>query len=153
MTSSRAVLDRARENGQLNAGHPSREEILRDYGFWCWKLRIPMVCYERNTPRSRHGSVTLDLFTTRYLLTPRGLDELQALADKLRIPASVTVSRYDALWQEVPKSSLEDLARAVFRTATRFGNFELRPAGPSPELAQLIAAIHGTADVEAVRVA
>jgi hypothetical protein len=153
MTSIRTLLDRARENGYLNAGHPSRADLVREHGFWCWKLRIPLVSFERDSLRSRHGSVTLDLFTTRYVLTTRGIQELHAIANKLQIPARVTLSRYDALWEDVPKSRLEDLARAVFRTATRFGNFELRSAGPSPELAKLIAAIHDAAAVENVRVA
>src|SRR5689334_19802842 len=133
MASSRTVLDRARANGYLDATHPSRDSLMRDHGFWCWKLRIPLVCFERATPRARNGRVSLDLFTTPYALTTGGVAELSALADKLQIPARVTMSRHDAIYVDVPRDRLEDLARIVLRTATRYGNFELRPTGHSPE--------------------
>jgi hypothetical protein len=153
MTSDRTILDRARQNGYLNAAHPDRSRLIHDYGFWCWKLRVPLVGCEPESPRPRRGRVHLDRFTTRYVLTARGLDELRALADTLQIPARVTISRYDGLWEGVPKPRLADLARAVFRAATRFGNFELRPAGRSPELAKLIAAIHDAAQTDEALVA
>lgn len=136
MHSTRFLLDRARGNGYLNAAGALRPELLRAYGLWCWKLRIPLVCFERNTPRSKFGSVHLDLFTTGHLLTGRGRNELATL------PGRATISRYDGVWQKVPLADLENTARAVYRLATRRGNYEMRPAGISPELSKLIAAIH-----------
>ncbi len=136
MHSTRFLLDRARASGCLNAAGASRADLLRAYGLWCWKLRIPLVSFERNTPRSKFGSIRLDLFTTGHLLTERGRNELTTL------PGRATISPYDGVWEKVPAAGLENVARAVYRVATRRGNYEMRPAGVSPELSKLIAAIH-----------
>lgn len=131
----RTLLDRARQNGYLAISRGSRSELLRAHGFWCWKLRIPIVCYERNSPASRFGSVRLDLFTTPWQLTGPAQAELANLA-----PGCI-ISPYDGVWKNVPTKELESLARAVYRLATRRGSYELRPAVQSPELAKLIAAL------------
>jgi hypothetical protein len=139
MHNTRSLLDRARVNGYLNATAASRAELIRAHGFWCWKLRVPLVCYERNSLRSRLGRVRLDLFTTPWLLTRQGQTELAAL------PGLAAITPYDGVWEKVPVEELENVARSVYRIVTRRGNYELRPAAHSPELAKLIAAIHGNA--------
>lgn len=136
MHKPRTLLEQARLNGYLNATYGShRDELLRSHGFWCWKLRIPLVCYERNTPRSRFGSVRLDLFTTSHALTGQAQAELACLTGQ------ATISPYDGVWTNVPASDLESVARIVYRIATRRGNYALRPTPHSPELAKLIEAI------------
>jgi hypothetical protein len=133
---ARSLLDRARVNGYLNANSEARPALIRAHGFWCWKLRVPLICFQRNSPRSRVGSVHLDLFTTPHVLTAQGLAELATL------PGHATLSHYDGVWTNVPAAHLESVARSVYRTATRRGNYTLRPSTASPELAKLIAAIH-----------
>lgn len=137
----RSLLDRARENGYLNASSGSRPDLIRAHGFWCWKLRLPLVCFQRNSPRSKYGTVHLDLFTTPHLLTAQGQSNLAGLRP------GATISPYDGMWTNVPLAELEPLARAAYRIATRRGNYELRPAAQSPELAKLIAAIHAPAEL------
>ena len=132
---ARTLLDRARCNGYLETTGASRSALLRAHGFWCWKLRIPMVCYERNSPHSRYGSVRLDLFTTTHLLTAAARGELAKLS------GSAAITPYDGVWRNVPKKELESVARAVYRIATRRGSYDLRPPVESPELAKLIAAL------------
>jgi hypothetical protein len=98
------------------------------------KPRVPFLCFATNSPRSKFGTVRLDLFTTAHELTEQGRMELAALP-------GATVTPYDGAWRNVPKNALETVARAVYRIATRRGNYELRPPAQSPELAKLIAAI------------
>jgi hypothetical protein len=142
MHTPRTLLERARLSGYLHAPcGPQRAELVRSHGFWCWKLRIPLVCYERNGPRARFGRVHLDLFTTFCALTRQAQAELALLAP------NATISPYDGVWTNVPSADLETVARAAYRIATRRGNFDLRPATHSPELAKLIAAIHAPVEL------
>jgi hypothetical protein len=131
----RSTLDRARRNGYLDTTRGPRPDLVRAHGLWCWKLRIPFLCFARNSPSSRFGAVRLDLFTTPLVLTSAAQAELADL------PGAPTISPYDGVWRNVPKKDLENVARAVYRIATRRGNYELRPPGRSPELKKLIAAI------------
>jgi hypothetical protein len=131
----RTLLDRARRNGYLDTTRGSGASLLRAHGFWCWKLRVPLVCFEPNSPRSRFGSVRLDLFTTPHRLTDAARAELATL------PGNATISPYDGIWRNVPKNALETVARAVYRIATRRGGYDFRPPAQSPELAKLIAAL------------
>src|SRR4051794_37858018 len=75
----RTRLRRARENGYLNALCRSAREIREAHSFWCWRLRLPVVWYERLTPRSRFGRVCVDLFTTSNVITAKGEGELRRL--------------------------------------------------------------------------
>src|SRR5215471_12020794 len=114
----RRRLERARENGYLNAMCRDRDTLLRAHSFWCWKLRLPLVWFERNSPRSRYGRVCLDLFTTPNLLTQRGQDSFVAMG--------ASASPHECVFINIPVRELEQTARAVFRAATAFGNYELR---------------------------
>jgi hypothetical protein len=138
----RSLLDRARANGYLNANSKSRPTLVRAHGFWCWKLRIPLICFERNSPRSKYGSVHLDLFTTPHVLTEPGRAELATLSGR------AALSPYDGVWTNVPAADLEDVARSIYRIVTRRGNYTLRPPTASPELAKLIAALHETVPLQ-----
>jgi hypothetical protein len=131
----RARLERARANGYLNANCRTRQAVTRAHGFWCWRLRVPLIWFARNTPRSGYGRVHLDLFTTAHVLTDRGRAELARI-----LPGQASISPGDGLWANVPAARLEEVARAVRRVAMRMGNYELRerstPAAP-PWLAEL----------------
>jgi len=123
-TSDRTRLIRARENGYLDAA--GRPQIVAAHAFWCWRLRVPAIWYERKSPRSKYGQLHLELYTTGRLLTEQGQNEMTDLLRKLHLPGRVTVSGDDAHWEDVPRQRLEELARTVLRIATRMGNYELR---------------------------
>jgi hypothetical protein len=110
-------LSRARDSGFLEVRGPDSEKAFRFHGAWCWRLRLPLVWFERNSPSSRYGHVHLDLFTSGKWLTDRGLEELRALA-----PAEI--SPYDAAWKRVPRRDLPALAARVIRVAVRPENLE-----------------------------
>ncbi len=137
----RCRIERARANGYLNANTRSSEALLKAHGFWCWRFRLPLIWYERKSPRSRHGRVCLDLFTTPYVLTARGLEELGGIADRLELTCHAFSSPFEYRWEDVPMARLEELSRAVFRTVTRLGNFELSKRSPAPALARMMEAI------------
>jgi hypothetical protein len=137
----RARLARAREDGYLNAMCISGAELSRAHGFWCWKMRLPFVWFERKSRGSKFGRVRLELFTTANLLTEEGQRDLAGIAARLRITASETVCSYECAWENVPVARIEELARAVFRAATRLGNYAVRERSRSPELTQMLAAI------------
>jgi hypothetical protein len=112
----RGRLERARENGYLNARCPENRRIVKAFGLWCWRLKIPMVWFERRSPRSRYARVHLDLLTTAQMLTVAGQAEMKALGAR--------ASPHDACWDHVPMRDLDRLANQVFRAATRSGNYE-----------------------------
>ena len=126
----RTLLDRARLNGYLDTDRGSGAGLLRAHGFWCWKLRIPLVCFDRNSPRSRFGSVRLDLFTTPHQLTDAARAELASL------PGIATITPYDAVWRNVPKrtsspSPAPSTVSPPAAEATISGRLPRRPSWPS----------------------
>jgi hypothetical protein len=137
----RTRLAAGRENGYLDATGACPPGAIQAFSFWCWRLRVPLVWFDRKSPRSRHTRVRLDLFTTAVVLNDRGREELSALPGKLGIRARAAVSACDGVWDGVPRKRAAELARAVFRAATRLGNYELRNAGPSPEISRMFEAI------------
>jgi hypothetical protein len=120
----RTRLERARTNGYLDAS--GRPHIVAAHGFWCWRLRVPAIWFERKSPRSKYGRVHLELFTTGYRLTEAGQIEMTDLIRRLHLPGRVAASPDDAHWDDVPRQRLEELARTVLRVATRMGHYELR---------------------------
>jgi hypothetical protein len=115
----RTRLRQAREKGYLDARHSDAANLLMAFSLWCWRLRLPVVWFERNSPRSRYGRVRLDLYTTANRLSDRGLMEMQSLT-----PAAVDISPHDARWSRVPRDQLEQLAARVIKAAVRAGNCE-----------------------------
>jgi hypothetical protein len=130
----RSRLERARANGYLNANCRTRETVARAHGFWCWRLRVPLIWFARNSPRSKYGRVHLDLFTTAHVLTGQGRAELANLLSRLGLPGQAAISAGDGQWTGIPAARLEEVARTALRVATRMGNYELRersaPAAP-----------------------
>lgn len=127
----RSRLERARARGYLNATGGSDGWMTRAHSFWCWRLRVPLVWCERKSPRSKFGRIHLDLFTTANVLSERGQAELRNLCGRLGLPGRAAVSPYGGDWEDVPRRRVEELAGAVFRTATRLGNYELRQRSSS----------------------
>jgi hypothetical protein len=134
----RSRLLRARANGYLNAMGSCRPKVIDAHAFWCWRMRIPLVWFERKSPRSKYGRVHLDLFTTANLLSDSGQAELVQICQRLGLAARAVVSPYEGLWEHIPVRRLEELARTVFRVATRLGNYDLRQRAPSPEVLRSI---------------
>jgi hypothetical protein len=115
----RSRLRRARENGYLDARSAESAKVHSAYGLWCWRLGLPLVWFERHSPRSRYGTVRLDLLTSANRLSEQGQAEMHRLA-----PGPVNTSPHDAAWGRVPLKELEQLAARVLRAAVRAGNAE-----------------------------
>lgn len=96
-----------------------------------------MLCLERKSPRSKYGRVRLDLFTTAHRLTGEGQEELAHIGERLGVRARATVSPHDAVFEDVPIERVEEFARAVYRGATRLGNYELRRRSAPREIVRM----------------
>jgi len=120
----RRRLQVAREKGYLDARCASGPKLLRAYGKWCWRLKLPVVWFERQTLHSKFGRVYLELFTTPNILTAAGEAELQELATR-HSGSRVQVTPNDACWEHVRVDVAEKLAYAVFRATLRVGNYQL----------------------------
>ena len=131
----RRHIERARINGYLKATSAANPAMVRIHAFWCWKLRIPLIWFERKSPRSKYGQVHLDLFTTANVLTESGRRELETLRERFRISGRVVVSPFDAVWEGVLLRSMDEVCHTVFRIATRLGNYELRQRVEAPPAA------------------
>ncbi len=123
----RRRLQLAHEKGYLDARCASSPKLLRAHGKWCWRLKLPMVWFERQTPYSRFGRVYLELFTTPATLTAAGEAELQELGAR-NTGSRVQVTPHDARWDRVRLDATEKLASAVFRATIRAGNYRLTPS-------------------------
>jgi hypothetical protein len=106
----RRRLQQARENGYLDATCHDNRAIVKAHGLWCWRLKLPMLWFERRSPRSRFGNLRLDMLTTPNMLTGAGQAALKALG-------TPKLSQHDAIWERVPLPRLEQLAHAAFRIA------------------------------------
>jgi hypothetical protein len=106
-------LERAREAGYLDARCRNSCQVKETFGLWCWRLKIPMVWFERHTPRSKYGRVHLEMFTTANRLTTVAQAGLQALSPQAQ------VSSHNVRLERIPLKQINELARAVFRAATR----------------------------------
>ena len=119
-----ARLSKARENGYLDARCKENQPLLRAYGMWCWRLKIPMVWLERRSRYSAFGRVQLEMFTSANRLTPTGQAGMEAICAPGNGAAWTRVSAHDARWDHVAMPNAPELARAVFRAANRPSNYE-----------------------------
>ncbi len=104
-------LCEAREFGYLDARRPDSDPLVKAYGLWCWRMKLPLVRFERRSRWSRFGRLHVELMTTPEVLTPL----MQARLEEL----GATVSPHDAHWDRVPLADLPALARLVFRELRR----------------------------------
>ncbi|HZU28559.1 MAG TPA: hypothetical protein VFA04_23745 [Bryobacteraceae bacterium] len=119
----RALLRRAQDEGWLNAGTNGGNRLVRAYGRWCWRVRIPMVWFERRSAHSRYCRVHLDMFTTAHAVSEQGLAEIIAFLPDAR------TSVHDVRAEWVRGSDAGTVAGRLFRAATRKGNYELCSRG------------------------
>ena len=119
-----ARLAKARENGFLDARCKENELLVRAYGMWCWRLRIPMVWLERRSRYSRYGRVQLEMYTSANRLTAVGQAVIKAICAPANAAAWTQVSAHDARWEHVALSNAPEVARAAFRAAIRPENYE-----------------------------
>lgn len=78
-----------------------------------------MVWFERQSPRSKYGRIHLELFTTSNRLTAGGQEAIRALCATFAVKGQAKVSPHAADCDRVPLGSVEDLARAILRSALR----------------------------------
>jgi hypothetical protein len=114
----------ARERGYLDARSKTSQQAAKAYGLWCWRLKIPLVWFERESRWSKYGRVHLDLYTSARVLTEAGEAALRQLGEG-RIEAEVT--RHDGCWRRVPRERLAELARAVLRAAIQPAHHQPNP--------------------------
>ena len=117
-------LQKAREDGYLDARCPENRLLLQAFGMWCWRLKLPMVWLERRTRYSRYSRVMLEMFTSNNQLNQRGRERLQAVCAPGNRAASTSISAHQAAWDHVAQASARELARAAFRAAVKSGNYE-----------------------------
>lgn len=123
------------DRGFLNARCRNREELLRAYGLWCWRMGLPMVWFEPRSTHSRLNRVHLDLFTTPGSLSVRGHAALIAVSAGFVEARYASMMPHSAVWDRVAPEAVAEFARAIFRTVRRTGNFVLtpRPVESAPE--------------------
>ncbi|HEV2446344.1 MAG TPA: hypothetical protein VGS58_10495 [Candidatus Sulfopaludibacter sp.] len=112
-------MNRAREQGYLDARRAGADRLLRPYSLWCWQLKLPVVWLEKRARYSRYARVRLDMFTTGDRLSVAGQFELEGLC-----AARPALSAHDAVWEGIPRAEAMALARAAMRVATRSVNRE-----------------------------
>jgi hypothetical protein len=117
-------LAKARENGYLDARCKENQVLVRAYGLWCWRLRIPMVWLERRSRHSAFGRVQLEMFTSANRLTGAGQAAMQGFCAPGNAARWTQISAHDARWDHVAMPNAAELARAVFRAAGRPENYE-----------------------------
>jgi hypothetical protein len=128
-------LRTAMDRGFLNARCRNREELLRAYGLWCWRMGLPMVWFEPRSTHSRLSRVHLDLFTTPGSLSVRGHAALIAISAGFIEARHASVTAHSAVWDRVAPEAAAEFARAIFRTLRRAGNLVLaaRPLESAPQ--------------------
>lgn len=110
------------ESGALNARCRIGPELIRAYGLWCWRMGLPMVWFEPMRPGSRLSRVRLELFTSRHVLSTRGIAALIAASVGVVEARHASICSHAAVWDRVPKGRAGAFAAAVFRTVRRTGN-------------------------------
>jgi hypothetical protein len=120
----RGRLRRARENGYLDARCADSGRLVRAYGLWCWRLKVPMVWSERPSRYSRFGRVRLDMLTTPNVLTGKGQELMESLAGE------ASVSPHDARWERVARARVAALSKDAYRAAVAAGNYRLNEVRP-----------------------
>lgn len=120
------------ENGFLNARGRHRDELLRAYGLWCWRMGLPMIWYQSRSSVSRLSRVHLDWMTTPLRLSVQGRAALMVVSARFVAARNATISPQAGTWDKVGPQDVEKFARAIFRTVRRPAHYEseVRPAAP-----------------------
>jgi hypothetical protein len=120
----RSRLQKARENGYLDACCKLNQALVCAYGLWCWRLKIPMVWLERRTRYSKYARVRLEMFTSANRLTDGGQAGMKAICAPGNTARWTQVSPHDACWARVAMPN----AREVAHVAIRPENYERNEA-------------------------
>jgi len=120
-TRDRRLLQTARENGYLNARNRHRRELLDAHSAWCWRLKLPIVWVERQTPRSKYGRLFLDMFTTPNALTPLGESKMRELLTESSTRGQGRISGHEISWNRIRLQDLDRVARRTLRISTKLG--------------------------------
>jgi hypothetical protein len=114
----RRRLQQAHEDGYLDAASSGHRALVKAHGLWCWRMKLPLVWFERRSPHSRFAILRLDMMTTPNVLTEAGRAAVDALGEGL-------ISAHDAVWELVPRGRVAKMAHAAFRAAIQVGNYRL----------------------------
>ena len=127
-------LRTAMQTGVLNARCRQRDELLRVYGRWCWRMGLPMVWFEPRSPHSRLSRVHLDFLTTPERLSVQGRAVLIATSARCVPAQHASIGAHEAVWDRVGPADVTEFARSVFRTVRRPGNSERSMPAAAPGL-------------------
>jgi len=141
-TRERRRLDRAREKGYLDARCRNNQKVIEAFGLWCWRLKVPMVWFERQTPRSKYGRVHLELFTTANRLTANGQAAIQSLCDGLTVKGQPRTSPHNAFCDRVPLSKLGIWPKLPFASPPERGIMSRITAAPDNKPVPNPGAVH-----------
>jgi hypothetical protein len=112
----RRRLRQAHEDGFLDATCRDNQTLAKAHGLWCWRMKLPIVWFERCTPHSRFGNLHLDMMTTPHMLTGAGQSALKEVGKGL-------ITAHDAMWERVPLNRAAKMAHAAFRAAIQVKNY------------------------------
>ena len=118
MQGPRRRLSNARERGYLDATCAANNALVQSHGLWCWRLKVPMVWFERRSPHSRYGVVHLDMLTTPNVLNTAGQQVLYGLG-------ATEASSHQAIWDRVPRAQLASVGHAAYRAAVKSEHYRL----------------------------
>lgn len=125
----RTRLQKARENGYLDACCKDNQALVHAFGLWCWRLKIPTVWLERRSRYSRFGRVHLEMFTSANRLTAGGQAVMKGVCAPGNAAKWTQVSAHDAHWDHVAMPNVREVARAAFRAAIRPETYERNEIG------------------------
>ena len=128
-TRQKNLLGRARENGYMHAIPSRSAALLRVYGLWCWRLKLPIIWIERRTPRSKYARLCLDMFTTPNVLTRRARWEIERVCNQMTTRGTFTISEHEVICDGIPLADAPSLARVLLRMATSPDGCERRRTG------------------------
>ena len=117
----RRRLRQAHEDGFLDATCPDNQALVKAHGLWCWRMKLPMIWFERRTPHSRFGRLRLDMMTTPNVLTGAGQSALKEVGEG-------KITAHDAFWELVPLNRAARMAHAAFRAATLVKHYRVNRA-------------------------
>ena len=112
------TLGRARDAGFMDATCARSTALLRVYGLWCWRLKLPIIWIERHSPRSKYARVCLEMFTTPNVLTSAARAEIERMCHRMSAGGPFAIADYDVFCDRVPLVDAPAMARKLLRIVT-----------------------------------
>ncbi len=113
-------LESAYECGYLDATASGGRALLQAFGLWCWRMKVPMIWFERLSPRSKFSRISVEFFTTWFRLSADGLASVKAACGEW----DCQVNADQAVFRRVPSGKVEVIAVMIRRLVTRAGSCE-----------------------------